>query len=235
MKRKFNSTSGSEGNNAKQNIRENERAMVKSLLYLQICKEHHDKYVESCKRFSKADKAEDALNKSGCITIGLARAFYMEDVQTMEKSHAIVVAFASMCLEAFIYDYAASNFSDTFVKNYIDKLDLKSKWVIVPQLVTGKVFDTSSKAYELLTKLVKYRNEIVHAKSKPMHNSAKDIKERDAVPHAREDMLTIVVNACSAIEECIGELEKIDNRKSRPWWWEVMRNGIKGGDVSGGG
>ena len=105
----------SERKRTKRNRRENERAMVKSLLYLQICKEHHDKYVESCKRFSKAEKAEKALNKSGCITIGLARAFYMDDVQTMEKSHAIVVAFATMYLEAFIYDYATSAVSKKLV------------------------------------------------------------------------------------------------------------------------
>lgn len=225
----------SERKSAKRNRRKNERAMVKSLLYLQICKEHYDRYVESCKRFSKAEKAEEALNKSGCITIGLARAFHMDDVQTMEKSHVIVVVFATMCLEAFIYDYAASNFSDTFVKNYIDKLDLKSKWIIVPQLVTRKAFDTNSKAYALLTKLVKYRNKLVHTKSKPMPNLGKDIEKRDAIHHTREDMLTIVENACSTIEECICELEKIDNRKRKPWWWEVMRKGIKGGDIRGGG
>jgi mevalonate kinase len=72
-----------------------------------------------------------------------------------------------MCLESFIYDYAAHNLSDIYVKKYLDKLGLKSKWLIIPRLVTGKDFPTDSKAFQGLQKLIEERNKLVHYKSRP--------------------------------------------------------------------
>jgi hypothetical protein len=77
----------------------------------------------------------------------------------------ITIVFSALALEAYIYDYGARNTSDSFVKKYLDKLDVVSKWVIVPQLVTGKEFPTHTEAFELLRNLIRKRNAIVHYKS----------------------------------------------------------------------
>ena len=84
-----------------------------------------------------------------------------------QKHRASAIIFGAMCLEAFIYDYAAHNFSDTYVKKYLDKLGLKAKWLIIPKLVTGKDFPTDSKAFQGLQKLIEERNKLVHYKSQP--------------------------------------------------------------------
>jgi len=207
----------------------NDRVDIKSFLYLRICKEHYDRYEKSCKKFIECQKQVSELREKGIESIGLERVMVPDDIEAMEQSHAIVIVFAAMCLEAFIYDYAAYNFSGKFVKNYIDKLDLESKWVVIPQLVTGKRFDTDSEAFELLVKLVRYRNKLVHAKSKsrPTYDGLKKSTEGKT---CGEDRLTMVKNSCKAIKELLRELDKLDIRKHKPWWWEVMRSGIDGGN-----
>ena len=46
----------------------------------------------------------------------------------------LAIVFAGMTLEAVIYDFAARHLGEEYVKQHIDRLDLVSKWVIVPQL-----------------------------------------------------------------------------------------------------
>jgi len=70
-----------------------------------------------------------------------------------------------MAVEAYIHDYAARHLGDTFVKDHLDKLDTLSKWVIIPELVTGKKMPRHENWRELLTKLIKTRNSIIHHKS----------------------------------------------------------------------
>jgi hypothetical protein len=81
------------------------------------------------------------------------------------KYVAIVIVFSAITVEAYIYDYAARHLSDAFVKNYLDKLDPVSKWVIIPPLVTGKELSRKKRWFELLNKLIKQRNNIIHHKS----------------------------------------------------------------------
>ena len=85
--------------------------------------------------------------------------------EKMDKFMVVVIVFSVIAIEAYIYDYAARHFSDSFVKNYIDKLDLISKWVIVPRFVTVKGLPREHKWFELIKDLVRERNSIVHSKS----------------------------------------------------------------------
>ncbi len=58
-----------------------------------------------------------------------------EQYERREQAAVIGITFAAMCLEAFFYDYAASKLGDDFTRAHLDKLDLPSKLLIVPQLV----------------------------------------------------------------------------------------------------
>ena len=80
------------------------------------------------------------------------------------KCVSIVIVFSAIAIEAYIYDFAARNLSDAFVKNYLDKLDPISKWVIIPHLITGKELPRDHRWFELLNKLFQQRNRIVHQK-----------------------------------------------------------------------
>lgn len=82
-----------------------------------------------------------------------------------ERAAVISITFAGMSLEAFFYDYAAEVLGDKFVQQHLDRLDLKSKFLVYPRLVCGQSPEKSHDAYSSLTSLVSLRNDLVHFKS----------------------------------------------------------------------
>ncbi len=102
----------------------------------------------------------------------------------LAKSSLIIIVFSAMAVEAYIYDYAARHLGDVFVKDYLDKLDTLSKWIIVPKLITGRELPRQQKWFELLKKLIKARNSIIHHKSFDTSTFSTDmqkyIKKQDA-------------------------------------------------------
>lgn len=77
----------------------------------------------------------------------------------------IVIVFAAFSIESYINGYCVRKFSSTYFKQYIDKLKLESKWIVVPQLATTKTI-CGTYAHELLGKLIKARNLLAHDKPK---------------------------------------------------------------------
>jgi len=63
------------------------------------------------------------------------------------------------------------------LKTYLDKLDLLSKWVVIPRIITGTQLDAGSKALQELSWLITLRNKLVHYKSRKIEIT--DIKETD--------------------------------------------------------
>jgi len=86
-------------------------------------------------------------------------------INTIDKYSRIVIIFCALSLEAFINDYAIDRTSKSYLENYLDKLDLHSKWVVIPRLLTGHQLDTGSQPMEDLDWLIKQRNKLVHFKS----------------------------------------------------------------------
>lgn len=76
----------------------------------------------------------------------------------------IAIVFSALAVEGYIYDYAARNLADNFVKD-IDKLSVESKFIVVTKIITGKDFPKGERAFDLLKQLIKNRNRIVHSKS----------------------------------------------------------------------
>lgn len=112
-----------------------------------------------------------------------------------EKSEdycVIALVFAALAIEAYIYDYAAKKLTDNFVRLHLDKLDLVSKWVVIPKLVTGKDFPKDGQAFCLLKQLVKDRNYIVHNKSSKYLKA--DVKPNLADNEISEDLTEILVS-----------------------------------------
>lgn len=85
--------------------------------------------------------------------------------EKFEDYCVISLAFSALAIEAYIYDYAARKLTDNFAKLHLDKLDLVSRWVVIPKLVTGKDFPKDEQAFCLLKQLIQNRNYIVHNKS----------------------------------------------------------------------
>lgn len=78
----------------------------------------------------------------------------------------LTIVFSALSLEACINNYAIERLSKSYLKNYLDKLDLVSKWIIIPRIVTGQQLDPGSEPIQNLRWLVNQRNNLVHFKTK---------------------------------------------------------------------
>ena len=190
----------------------------KSHIYFDNCSQHYDNFL-NCNSKIRAKFDELALGKCTAIeAISL--------INETEGYWASAVVFGAMCLEAFIYDYAAAHFSDTYVRNYLDGIDFVAKWVVVPKLVTGKYFPTDSQAFELLKKLCKERNELVHAKSKPAPADSNTILVMAQEYQQKTNETRKTLNPYDAIVEVLTELRKLEDDELRAQNWELTDAGI---------
>ncbi len=73
--------------------------------------------------------------------------------------------FSSFALESYINGYGVRRLTSSYYKEYLEKLSLESKWIIVPRLVTGRSI-YGSEGHRLLKILIKVRNGLAHDKPK---------------------------------------------------------------------
>lgn len=121
----------------------------------------------------------------------------------------IVVTFCATSLEAYINHYAISNLSKSYFKTYLDKLDLLSKWVVLPRIITGKQLDAGSKGLQDLSWLITLRNKLVHYKSRKIEIAA--IKDTDFLWE------NDAKKAIETVKNLVQELEKIDAAVDVEW------------------
>jgi len=84
----------------------------------------------------------------------------------IEQQARVVIIFSALSVEAYINDYAISQLSKNYLTNYLDKLDLLSKWIVIPRIITGKQLDPGAKSVQDLSWLITQRNNLVHYKSR---------------------------------------------------------------------
>lgn len=93
-------------------------------------------------------------------------AGFMRSHLRFEDSSYITIVFSAMSVEAYIFTYGARYLGSGFFGKHLDKLGTIDKWILVPQLITGKQFPRDRHAFSLLKQLVKERNDLVHFKSR---------------------------------------------------------------------
>jgi hypothetical protein len=136
--------------------------------------------------------------------------------------------YAAMCLEAFIYDYAATNLGDTYVQKYLDKLDLVSKWVIIPRLVLGKEISRDGQAFEYLRLIKRERDKLVHSKSRAKLTEEKRQKElaeyKIELRRGYSGLDTDKdLNVFAQLVDILGALKKLEKECGRAQvWWEIV-------------
>lgn len=90
-----------------------------------------------------------------------------EDRTKLYETGFSAIIFAGIAAESIIYDFSARYLGDSYVEAHLDKLDLVSKWIVVPRLVCGVEMQKDGEVYMLLKKLAKARNDAVHSKTRP--------------------------------------------------------------------
>lgn len=125
-----------------------------------------------------------------------------------DESGHIAIIFAAMCLETIINHYAFSRISKSYFDNYLDKLELKSKWIISPKLFSNAEFNRDSKAFELLKKVIKLRNKLVHYKPRIIEYS---FELSDKIKREEDEIIADVKDSIQAMIYVIKELNRIDS------------------------
>jgi hypothetical protein len=129
--------------------------------------------------------------------------------EAIGKLALIVIVFCAFTLEAYINHYAINRLSRNYFSNYLDKLDLLAKWIVIPRVVTGKTVDPGSRAMQELSWLVSLRNRLAHFKSKTI--SVEDLRESDFLWHEDAE------RAVSTVKRVVSFLNRIDPKAETEW------------------
>ena len=135
--------------------------------------------------------------------------FICEKNAEIQRSAMVTVVFSVATIESYINEYGIENFSSSYFNNYLDKLDIKSKWVIYPKLVIGKQIDTGSQAFKLLGKLITLRNRLVHDRTRKKRIC--DLDESDWVTELEAE------EAVNVVRRLVNELAKLDTNIEIDW------------------
>lgn len=159
--------------------------------YFDICERSYVDFREKKKLFREAKNAVAAVDVE---TMELDERHRLELPADRANAQATAAAattivFAGMCLEAAIYDFAAWQLGDAYVKKFLDKLDLVSKWMVVPKLITQREIPLAFPSYDYLKKLVTLRNDLVHHKSSEMPYDQENIIKKARELDDREESI----------------------------------------------
>lgn len=137
-----------------------------------------------------------------------------------DASGHITIIFAAMCLEAIINHYAISRTSKSYLENYLDKLEVKSKWIIIPKLICNTEFNRDSQAFELLDKVISLRNNLVHYKSCIIEYT---FELSDKIKEEEDKIIAEVKDSIKAMIYVIEELKRIDPNWDEYKWYSLLQ------------
>lgn len=154
---------------------------------------------------------------------------WMPNMEKGAREFLVQHLFAAMCLEAFIYDYAATSFTDTYTHKYLDKLDLVAKWVVIPKLVLGIEFPRDTQPFEHLRAIKKERDKLVHSKSRAElseEERAKELAQYDLTPTRNSKDSDIGANVFRQLVNILGTLKDLEKKSGRQQdWWQIIEVG----------
>jgi len=200
---------------------------TKSSMYFNICRDNYQRFEEYRSQYTAMGDREVELRD---VPLRHWIWYFMLRRKIFEYQVTATV-FGALCLEAFIYDYAAIHFSDTYTRRYLEKVGFISKWVIIPKLVTRRDFPTDSQAFELLVKLNRERDRLVHAKSKPMPSKDEIKKMVEEGKRAKllfeEGSKSHELNPYQIVIEVLNKLRKLENEGAVTKCWELREARLK--------
>lgn len=192
-------------------------------MYFDLTREAYERFRDNLQA-SAGYRVQCHLN--GCTCDDSVWMVYMEKGM---REFLVEHLFAAMCLEAFIYDYAATSFTDTYVRKYLDKLDLVAKWVVIPKLALGIEFPRDTQAFEYLRAIKKERDKLVHSKSRAElseEERAKELAQYDLTPNRNSRDSDIGVNVFRQLVTILRTLKDLEKKSGRQQdWWQIIEVG----------
>lgn len=178
--------------------------------FSKIVKENHRKWIRLQGRLKEAKRMG---KKTGENTEFDRQAAFYED--ELAKTSFILTVFTAVAIEAYIYDYAARHLGDRYVKEHLDKLDTISKWIIIPELVTGRGLSQRQHWQAKLKNIIQARNSITHFKSwDPSSLSAADVQEK--VERSSNQVRQAAAQAIDLLRLLADKISEVDPEET-PW------------------
>ena len=131
----------------------------------------------------------------------------------IQRCAMVTVVFSALALEAFINDYGIERFSRSFFDKYLDRLHPVAKWIILPNLVTGRRPRTDTEGFERLRALFVLRNHLVHFKTVTKRVSKITDKDHLTEHHARD-----AIKGVRAMVLALGRLAERAGQKVETEW-----------------
>jgi hypothetical protein len=176
-------------------------------IFTDITRKNHQRLIE-------LEAQENAIKKKQNDVRSDAHQVEHELVSLQEKifeSAINVIVFSAMTLEAYVYDYASRNLTDSFVQDHLDKLDLVSKWVVIPRLLTGKELPRDHRWFTKLKRLIQQRNALIHHKSSSPPPLLEDaISYLENMSKRDEKLLNTAREALELLDLLPDEIKKLD-------------------------
>ena len=176
--------------------------------YFEICSEAYTLVKRARTKIRERQPKDGSVPKFDLKIVNL--------LHEISKQEDVAIAFAALCLEACIWDYAGCKMSHKKVTDNFGSLNLVGKWVVIPQLLcdsditTVRIGDTC--LLGRLRELKKARDGLVHPKSKPLPDNYKDAIKA-TIPKPKS---ITAEDAFGLIGLLLGELEKVDKTN---WWF----------------
>jgi len=170
--------------------------------YLEIAKrscENVERYVAS----RDGELKNDPINHEKLV----------EFASYVHKEAIITVVFSTMTLEAFINEYGILASSRSFFQNYLENLNLISKFIVLPKINNKPELETDKQEFQDLKWLINLRNDLTHFKMKEKSVQKIDmttpINQKDFITeeHARKAINT-AKNVINILDE--GKLKVLE-------------------------
>jgi hypothetical protein len=108
-----------------------------------------------------------------------ARSFVQRKIDLEEQADReafVVLAFATFALESLVNAWAVRDLPPRY-SEFLDKLSLPAKWIIVPRLAADVEIQVAGQIFEKLRILGRDRNEIAHPKTKKLQLESEQLSE----------------------------------------------------------
>jgi hypothetical protein len=133
----------------------------------------------------------------------------------MQNSMACFI-YCTICVESYINTYAGNRLSKIAWEK-LERLRLEDKWIIVPELILSKTFETDKEPYKSLKWLVDQRNFIVHYKSKLRELEMNDRIGRRTDKMFNQFTLETAERAFQLAKDMIKVLHSFDGSQAPNW------------------
>ncbi len=146
--------------------------------------------------------------ESAEYAIGAAYGPYLQNI-------AITHILCATATEAYINGIAKERLQGKF-KDIFDKIPLEGKWLFLPKILEKQSFDQGSEPFQSFSRLIKFRNELIHYKGRKEEWEGFEYGE----PNFLEKLglsLTEAKTSLTTVEKMIVEFSKII-KKEPPYW-----------------